>query len=314
MSSQNNLSLQEALELFQQEVFIELADTNVQNVQRISREVAREVDEQYDQFFEDIVDIVLSRLGDLSEAVIKIGKFVPGGEWKDISTPWDRTKHTRIGMPRGDNWHYMGISGATTQAKGLKIRRKYGPGQIDRGIPRNDGRTARSPNKKKVRPFAEYLQTLQAAGTTDKFFGPVTLNYQFHSPIPGQKVTATMAAQTTNSLLPRNAIAKIVTRNKGRFDKMAGELDVSVSVEGFGALKHVQKLEWFIVDYIIKRIDRANEKQWVKINGEVAPGNSRKDSKGRNLQHGRKVKPLILPMIQFYINDALPRAMRKGIK
>lgn len=290
------MSLEEALQAFQQEVELEMLSTTKDVVKSISLNVAQEMQKEYDYFFDELLTVIKGKLEYIPDY---LQRYLPEGDWDFITSKWSKAKTKRIGMPFGNNWYYNGISNALTTSKGLSIRKNDG------GVSRDDGRRSRSPKAKKTPSFESYISTLQDAGTTAKFFGPITLQYEFQSPAIGHKITPVMGARMVNGSMVDNVITRINRRtHKGTWGKVEGDLNVTAKVEAFGVLKDLKKLEWFIVDYIIKKIDPANEKQWVKINGTSG-------GKGKG-KGSRPIRPLILPMIQFYINDELPKAMRKG--
>lgn len=283
---------------------IMMMETTAKVVQDTSKEIAYAMQIQYDDFFADLLEIVAAKLN--SEPAF-LAKYLPEGDWMPISTKWSKEKTKWLGMPKSDDWHYNGLSNVGTMAKGLSIRRKYGRGQMDRGIKRNNGKTSRNPNKINVPPFVKYIKTLQAVGTTERFFGPVSLQYEFQAPDIGHTITPTIGWGNVKGEYLPNIIKSIQHRNRGQFAKFPSEMRVTATVEAFGILAGLKDLEWFLVDYIIKRIDPANEKQWVKING-TRPAGPKEGS------HGREVKPLIQPLVRYYLHEALPNAIKRNIK
>lgn len=294
------MSLGEAFQAFQQEVELELLTTTKDVVKRISLDVSRGIEIQYDDFFSDLLELIESRM-DWVPKILR--KYTPNGEWDDISTRWSGVKQKRLGMGAGNNWYYKGISSSNTTSKALSIRKKG-----DGGVERVDGRQKRSSKRVKTSPFAKYIATLQNSTTTEKFFGPITLQYDFQAPSIGHKITPVMGSKTVNGETFNNIITKINRRtHRGTFGKIEGDLSVTAKIEAFSFLNRIQQNEWFIVDYILKRIDPANEKQWVKINGRRGPGKSGT----KRGSEGRPIRPILVPMIQFYIQEALPIAMLK---
>ncbi len=294
MSSQSNLTLEEAINQMAQEVELEFIDMAKTQVIKESQEIAQEIQVKYDAFFEYMVTRLIGR----NDAPGWFAKYLPQGEWTDITAKWSNTKH-RINQSLDEsnyNSYYKGISNRSTAGKGLTVQ-KNGQGAKRVGI------TRRKSGKVKVPPFASYISSLQGAGTTEKFFGPVTLQYEIQSPNVGVQVTAKMGHKTLTGSAANNSIKNIYAKNvnaKGKpFTALSKDLMVTARVEAFGSLRAIEQTEWAIVDYIIKRINTTNEKQWVKING-------RRGGHGRG---NRPIRALILPMVQWYFNQLLPDAI-----
>lgn len=294
MSSQSNFTLEEAMNMMAQEIELEFVDICKTKVIQESQEIANEVQVKYDAFFE----YMLTRLIGRNDAPGWFAKYLPDGEWRDITAKWSTTKH-RINQALDEsnyNSFYRGISNSTTAGKNLSVRKNDG------GASR-PGVTRRKSGKTKVPPFSQYISSLQAAGTTDKFFGPVTLQYEIQSPNVGVQVTAKMGHKTLTGNAANNSIKNIYAKNTLAYRKpltaLPKDMSITARVEAFGNLRAIQQTEWAIVDYIIKRIDPSHEKQWVKING-------RRGGHGRG---NRPIRALVLPMVQWYFNQLLPDAI-----
>lgn len=298
MSARNELSFDEAMAQMAQALELELVEMSAKNTIELAKVIAEEVRIDYDDFFGVLLAKVLRKLDDAPRF---LEKYIPDGEWHDVSLKWHNRKVNTIGMPVGSNWYYNGISKAMTM--GNRLSRKTARGMKGQEATRLDGRTRRQSGKVRVPAFTDYIATLQQSGTTAKFFGPVTLQYDFQAPKVGHVITAKMGQIEANGTDTRNLIKKIYVKDmlakRQPFAKFPENLRVTARVEAFGALAGVQQTEWFIVDYILKRIDPANEKQWVKING-----------RGKGGRGGRPIRPIILPMVQYYIQNSLPAAIR----
>ncbi len=294
MSSQSNFTLEEAINMMAQEVELEFVNMAKAEVIKESQEIAQEVQVKYDAFFEYMVTRLIGR----NDAPSWFAKYLPQGDWSDIGAKWSNTKH-RINQSLDEtnyNSYYRGISSSSTAGKGLTVR-KNGEGASRIGV------TRRKSGKVKVPSFASYISSLQASGTTEKFFGPVTLQYEIQSPTVGVQVTAKMGHKTLTGSAANNSIKNIYAKNTTAkykpFTSLSKDLMVTARVEAFGNLRAIQQTEWAIVDYIIKRIDPSHEKQWVKINGRT----------GGHGRGNRPIRALVLPMVQWYFNQLLPDAI-----
>ena len=276
-----------------QEIELEFVDVAKSKVIEQSQEMAEEIQIEYDYFF-----YYMLALFGLDDAPGYIAGYLPNGEWDDISLKWSKTKK-RINNSSRENAFYMGISSMSTTAIGLKVQ-KNGEGAKRAGV------TRRKSGRIKVPPFASYIKSLQQVGTTEKFFGPVTLQYEVQSPSVGVQVTAKMGHKTLTGSVANNSIKNIYAKKvneKGKpFTTLSRDMKITARIEAFGALKAIEQTEWAIVDYIIKKIDPSNEKQWVKING-------RKGGYGRG---NRPIRALVLPMVRWYFNKLLPKALSRS--
>lgn len=81
------------------------------------------------------------------------------------------------------------------------------------------------------------------------------------------------------------------------------DMKMRATITAFGNLKGVKFNEKSIVDYIIKRIDPVNEKQWVKINSEVGIGRSK-----------RPIRAVITPILRYYMDKRFSEILRAAIK
>lgn len=278
-----------------QEIELEFIDVCKKAVIKESQDIAQEIQLKYDTFFE----YMLTRLIGRNDAPGWFAQYLPGGEWEDITKKWSNTKH-RINQSLDEsnyNSHYRGISSSNTMVNRLSVRRNDG------GAKRAGNPTRRKPGKVKTTPFATYISTLQTSGTTERFFGPVSLQYEIQAPQVGHVVTAKMGHKTLTDPISNNTIRNIYAKNVNAYRKpltaLPKDMQITARVEAFGRLKEVQRVEWMLVDYIIKQIDPQNEKQWVKINGRTG---------GHGRGH-RPIRALILPMIRWYFDKLLPDAI-----
>jgi hypothetical protein len=285
-----------------QEVELEILETSYKRVKELSIKVANKVEVAYDDFFADMYNSVIEDIEDYAPTILR--RYLPHGSWDDITKRWHKTKvrHGVIAENSGDyNHFYRGISHKALARKALSRSSKDG------GVSRA-GDSKRRPTKPvQVGPFAKYIQSLQSEGNVERFFGPVMLGYSFVSPQMGEKITAKMGPKnlTMNNFEDINKIRHIyITNAKGQHTtSLPSRLQVTATIQAFPVLESVKKDEWYLVDYILKRIDPANEKQWVKINGRM----------GGRTRGARPIRPIIAPLVQYFINQKLARAMEKVI-
>lgn len=282
---QTNLTLEDAFAQMAQAIELELLGQTYKQVQETSREIAKEVQLEYDYFFHYMVAMVIGA----PDAPDQLARYLPDGEWADISLKWNNTKN-RVWGNTGNvglyNQFYRGISNAGTMANSRMGRGKKGS----------------SGKKTSVKPFGDYIKSLQTAGTVEKFFGPVSLQYEFESPQIGHVITAKMGGKTIDNS-DRNDITRIFTRNtlgsKKGFVATPDKFKITATVSAFDKLKGIGDTEFALVDFIIRQIDPGNRKQWVKINGRYGHGRSH-----------RPIRAVIQPMIHWYFEKLLPAAMK----
>jgi hypothetical protein len=297
LSSQNNLSLAEALASMMQELELEVLETCYSKVIKTSKEIAEFIDDDYDMFFHDMHSLLGT-----DDVPDMIKRFVSRGEWIDISERWNKVKVKHGVITPEQNRYYLGITGSRTLSLNRLGRKKSGRAGAEREV----YATKKKPGKAKVPAFGSYLKTLQAPGTVQKFFGPVTLNYGFESPTGYTSIGAKMGPNAKHPNVLPNQIRHIWTRNRVKntiSSSIPSELRITANIEAFGRLKEVKKFEWFMVDFILKRIDPSHEKQWVKINGQ-------RGGKGKGR---RPIRAIVLPLVQYYMNKKLPDSIRRTL-
>lgn len=263
-----------------QEIDLFMQDQATSTVENLSREAGEEVDAMYDEFFYEIMEMIGG-----NEVPIEIAGYTG---WEDLSGLWTKEK-IRFGRATDENQaFYIGIT-----------RELAAGGRIVRGKKRRKKAV-------KVKPFKEYISSLQKAGTVDRFFGPVTLKYEFQSERHEETVKVRTGKVSTKNPSPhRNQITSVTSWNIYMNKRMKNMRDYRVigQVNAFEKLLHIDKTEHAIVDFILRKIDPGNKKQWQKINGT---------SNGRGVD--RPIRALILPMVQYYINDKLTAAMRRVMR
>lgn len=141
--------------------------------------------------------------------------------------------------------------------------------------------------------FQDYLKALYMTDAQDRIFGAPVIKL-------GGDVTST----TPNNL------EKVALGEKGRLygftrvgDRMSfakihsgrTKLSATLDVTVFPNLKTVKGSEWNVVDYLVQHDDA---KQWVKVN-----------SRGKNGE--RPLRPLVLPLVQYFAEYRIRRALEK---
>lgn len=243
----------------------------------MSVEIKEELNTEYNYFFQLILDDVIGALS-------TPGLLAPYTSWKPLSAKWIKQKAT--------GKHYVGLSNSLSRGKALGRRNA----NKSIGISRLRANGRKPQGLVKVGAFEDYIKTLTAQGTTARFFGPVAIKYDFVSPDPRFSVTMSQA----NDIVARTQVRSSL---RGTFVAFPKDLKMKATISAFGNLKGVTFNERNIVDYILKRIDPANEKQWVKINSTSGIGRSK-----------RPVRAIITPVLRYYMDKRFSEIVRAAIK
>lgn len=254
-----------------------------QKVRLMSTEIQEELTTEYNYFFGMIVDSVIG-------ATTTPGVLTQYTAWKSLSKKWVKQK--------GTNRHYIGLSVASTSGKALGRRGTNGNGI---GLSRLRANGTKPKGLQKVGALAAYMRSLNVAGSTARFFGPITSSYDFVPADPKIRVVINQA----DGVVKRVTVLSTVANDKGLKSFMAfpKTMKMTVNIAAFGKLKGVSFNEKSVVDYIIKRIDPANEKQWVKINSEYGIGRSK-----------RPIRAVITPILKYYMAQRFPEIVKAAIK
>lgn len=255
-------------------------------VRQMSEEIRRDLLAQYDKFFQDIMWDVIGATK--TPYVISQG----GASWEPLKEKWSFQKR-KLGQHSTGQEHYQGLSGASTMLNPLGRSRKGGK---DIGMSRTRAASVKPKGKVKVGAFEDYIRKLAHPGTTARFFGDIVASYNVVSPDPRFRIEMKQSDGTITNVKARNTYS-------GKFAPIPSELRFTAKIEAFGKLNGLAFDEKNIVDYIIKRADPANEKQWVKINSEVGIGRSR-----------RPIRAIITPMLRYYIQRRFPSVVRDAIQ
>lgn len=253
-------------------------------IREMTKEIEEELNTEYNYFFQMILDEVIGRVG-------TPGLLAPFTTWKPLTEKWAFHKQKFGGYATGKE-HYRGLSNSSTRGKALGRRstgRSIGMSRL-----RANGR--KPSGLLKTGSFENYIRTLTAAGNTAKFFGPVVISYDFFSPDPNISVKINQSDGVVTRTQIRSA-------SRGTFIAFPKEMRMTATITAFGNLKGVRFNEKNVVDYIIKRIDPGNEKQWVKINSEVGFGRSK-----------RPIRAVITPILKYYMDKRMSEIIRAAIK
>ncbi len=247
-------------------------------IREMSVEIKEELDTEYSYFFQFISDEVI---GALSAPGVIAGYT----SWKPLSAKWVKQKATAQ--------HYIGLSNSTTRGKALGRTRKGGK---EIGMSRLRASGNKPKGLIKVGAFADYIATLHGRGNTERFFGPVAISYDFVA--PDARIQVSMNQE--NGIVNR---VRTTSVKRGQFVAFPKEMKMVAKITAFGKLKGLAFNEKKIVDYIIKRVDPANEKQWVKINSEIGIGRSK-----------RPIRAVVTPILRYYMDKRLSEIVSSAIK
>lgn len=245
-------------------------------IRETTKEIAEELQIEYDYFFQMIVDDVI---GELQTP----GILAPYTTWKPLSKHWIKAKAT--------SQHYIGLSNRLTVGRALGRKSRNGRSI---GISRLRSNGVKPQGFVKVGPFESYIRSLTGKGTTERFFGPLKIDYDFQTGDPN----ITVYTQRDGAIVKRTQFRA----NRG-FVATPSSLKFKATISAFSALKGVTFNEKAIVDYIIKRIDPVNEKQWVKINSSYGIGRSR-----------RPIREIMTPTLRYYMQKRFPEIVQAAIK
>lgn len=289
--------------LLMQELELDVVSQSYAQVTKLSRRAALSIEKDYEKFFAEMENIIGS-----IEVPAALTRYLPDGEWDLLTKAWMETKEKYNGEGSGAE-HFLGITGADIHGgRGWLSRRKSSP-----GMSRNKYASKAPAGSPTLQPFSNYILSLARGKSSERFFGPVTIRYDFQEIDPSVRITTKMGPLSPEDAeIHKNEIRKILVRNvkTGKWAKAPSELRVTASIEAFRALEMVKRTEFDIVDYFIKQVDHKNEKQWVKLNGRT--GWAGKEG-GRGRGH-RPIRALVQPLIQYYINDALPEDMQNAYR
>lgn len=270
-------SLAEALKEMELKLTERLVSFTSDKVKELSEEIKEELTTEYNYFFQMIVDEVIGKTATPG----LISKYTT---WKPLSKKWISDKGTKK--------HYVGLSDSKTLSRALGRRVKEGR---KKGLSRLRANGTKPSGRNKTGSFETYIQSLNTAGTTERFFGPVAISYDFVSPNPNISVVK----EQTNGLVKQVAHW---SKSRNKFVAFPKNLNMKATITAFGKLKGVKFDEWSVVDYIIKRVDPSNEKQWVKINSEYGIGMS-----------NRPIRAVITPILRYYMDKRFSEIVKDAV-
>lgn len=278
-------SLSDAFKKMEDSLAQKLVDFSSKKIREMTKELKEELQHEYDTFFTLMVEDVIGSLQ-------TPGILAPYTSWKPLGEKWVFEKKKFGGYNNG-NEHYLGLSNSATRRKQLGRSRKGGK---DIGMSRLRAYSSSKNKMVTVGPFRDYIQSLNTAGTTERFFGPIAITYDFISPDPNFRVTVNQQSGVVNR-------TQVHSAKRGVFVAFPKEMKMTANITAFGKLKGVAFNEKNVVDFIIKRIDPANEKQWVKINSEYGIGRSR-----------RPIRAVVTPLLRYFIERRFPEIVRRAVK
>lgn len=271
-------SLADALKKMEASLSEKLVGFSSKAVREMTVEIKEELNTEYNYFFQLISDEVI---GALSTPGL-LGGYT---SWKPLSAKWVKQKAT--------SKHYIGLSNSLTRGKGLGRVRKNGN---EIGMSRLRANGPKPKGLVKTGAFSTYIATLHSKGNTERFFGPVAIGYDFISPDPRIKVTMNADSGVVNRV-------QTSSTTTGRFIAFPKTMKMVATITAFGKLKGIGFNEKKVVDFIIKRIDPAHEKQWVKINSEVGIGRSK-----------RPIRAVVTPILRYYMEKRFSEIVRSAVK
>jgi hypothetical protein len=271
-------SLADAIRKMEASLTEKLVGFSSKKIREMSVEIKEELDTEYSYFFQFITDEVI---GALSTPNL-LGGY---SAWKPLSAKWVKQKAT--------SQHYVGLSNSLSRGKALGRTRKGGK---EIGMSRIRANGNKPKGLVKVGAFADYIATLHGRGNTERFFGPVAIKYDFLAPDARIQVSINQ----DNGIVNR---VRTTSVKRGQFVTFPKDMKMVANITAFGKLKGITFNEKKIVDFIIKRIDPANEKQWVKINSEIGIGRSK-----------RPIRAIVTPILRYYMDKRLSEIVQRAIK
>lgn len=274
----SNQSLADAIRKMEASLAEKLVGFSSKKIREMSVEIKEELGTEYNYFFQFILDEVVGSLN-------TPGLLSPYTSWKPLTPKWVKAKATSA--------HYVGLSNSLSRGKALGRSRKGGR---DIGMSRLRANGNKPKGLVKVGAFEDYIRTLTSVGTTERFFGPIAIKYDFVSP----SANFSVSVNQDSGVVSRTQVRSV---ERGTFVAFPKDLKMTAKITAFGKLKGIAFNEKGIIDYIIKRIDPVNEKQWVKINSEVGIGRSK-----------RPIRAVITPILRYYMDKRFSEIVRAAIK
>lgn len=213
-----------------------------------------------------------------------VGHMGANPQWQRLTDDWQERKLKADAY----DLYYNGL----TDMLGSPVKAKLGAAR--QGAKR-DKKFSRSA-KTMVEPFDRFMKKLgRDPNAVDRILGRVSVTYSFGAP-----------NVTMRRVQNGNQLRQIMTQGaKGRFTQMPRAFVMDAEISAFDKLKGVDFDEWHVVDFILKRLDPANEHQWVKINSRYGFGKGKKGKRGP-----RPIRAIISPMINWFIQKGIPDTMK----
>lgn len=268
-----------------------IAKKAVEDLRAQTNILAEKMDRAYEEFFSRLHSEVIGEGTPWENgAPFLIKKFMGGeGQWRKLTGGWmDRKAIPRKGQfndhPQGFYQGLTGFYGRATSPKRLGRRTPGSPGLPRlRGVARPGGTAV---------PFEQFIRGLARNKlSTERFFGPLEIQYEISK--DGRTFRVTTLDKAIEDI-------DTISEKTGKLLMFPKEYSLKTTVTAFPQIRAIEFAEWYIVDYMLKRIDPVDEKQWVKINSRKAFG-----------KKARPLRAMITPLISWYFNVEFARVMRE---
>lgn len=274
----NGQNLKKGLQRLSSAITARVKQVTIERLQEETYYLANDIEKVYEDFFK-IVDtqIVGSVTGHFDESPNFISNYMGReGNWKALSGDWidykDKAMETASGgMTLEFSKAYVGVTELYKNFSKSRLGRSRAGGVSRVRVKRPLGVS---------QSFRQYMHQLAGTRTAvEHFFGPIDIEYYFAEKYRTFKVTTIDGA-----IKDIDALSK----KTGKFLMFPREFSVKSSVFAFQSINGVEFSEWYVVDFILKRIDPLHEKQWVKINSRYGHGGK------------RPIRAIITPLISWY--------------
>lgn len=230
-----------------------------------------------------------------------IFKDIGAPAWKKLSEPWLKKKEKYGPYPEIMDF-YHGIS------SGIKRHEMFGV--------RTRKRKARKPRGNRGLPLHTYLEGLATAGNGEKavqkFFGPASISYSMRRPDGAEVWIA-------KDLKASGAIGHITNVGPKGFLKSMDGTVLTAQIFAFPKLAGLMASKWNLSGNMEDRVTRfmaaqdpGHLRQWQKIFGQRKGALiKRGKNKGQMSDSTWKIRPLVTPVLQWYLTIEFERALRR---
>ncbi|WCD44154.1 hypothetical protein Lumi_015 [Xylophilus phage Lumi] len=252
-----------------------LAEVGVDTIRANIEEVAKGIQEDYDDFFAELFRILFTGSGDSMVGRGRMPARFQGmtgedGDWKPLSSSWEERKETQD----SNYGFYYGLTDALNKSRNAtRELRKARKQKVGRKVA----------DKTSFRKFLE-KKSGNSAAQVKKLFGPLQIEYFLTA--KGRKSPIDIR-QKGNII---TEIGRITAHgDKGRLIPNMGNVYLEAQITAFSKLKAVDWLsEEYVAQYLYDK-DFGNQAQWRKVGSQTTP-------------HGvRPIRAIISPMIRWYV-------------